>query len=347
MLSMAGPQWATRHSTIDLPGRTDHAVYHWNSVYAHSRFDQLDDRRLVRDLSPVPMVLALRPLNGRVAMGDPAFHYRPNLGGLTMPAFDKDRALARISRIMDAARVVSTSWADSVQWHSGYAEPGYTDPESGVIMTGNWNNVTRYNATTNTHDTKDSTPSRVHDLLEKAGAELEWGDEWEDCSECGKLVRTQADSHGWRPSYWNDDNGETVCHECIKKDPDYYLTSLEGNHRRATTIGLDLKAHGYSHVSQQREAGLHPGQNGDPKLIANVLRTMGITRFIFSLDSVGQFDVSFSVWIHKSERRRFTTKKWAAALDAYLTPKPPYTGPITCGNWTPEEREHVKRVLGE
>src|SRR5688572_25286225 len=106
-------------------------------------------------------------------------------------------AWSRAVWILRAAESVSPSCASSVRLHEKYVEPGYSDPESGVIATGNWNNRTKWNQATNTHTTTDDTPGRVSKLLEKAGVELEWEDEWVSCGECGGLFRCSADSHGW------------------------------------------------------------------------------------------------------------------------------------------------------
>ncbi|GAG52478.1 unnamed protein product, partial [marine sediment metagenome] len=73
----------------------------------------------------------------------------------------------------------------------GYAEPGYSDPDSNVIAFGNWNAITEYDG--DKFQTIDDAPARVASLLEKAGVELEWSDEWEFCGECGKAVRTKPD----------------------------------------------------------------------------------------------------------------------------------------------------------
>ena len=39
-------------------------------------------------------------------------------------------------------------------------------------------------------------------------------------------------------------------------------------------------------------------------MIAKHLKKCGIRRFLFSLDSVGQFDMDFSVWVHKDESEK-------------------------------------------
>ena len=192
---------------------------------------------------------------------------------------------------------------------AGYAEPGYKDPESGVIAFGNWNKITRYDEATNQFVTLDETLPRVAKLLEKIGVELKWSDEWTECCDCFKAIRTSPDSYGWQRSYWSSDNGD-VCHECVKKHPYDYLESLEGNHRSAMTIDIDLAEHSYKLLESDFENGFHPGQDADPKVIAKSLRALGVERFLFTLDSAGQFDISFSVWVHEEALKELDMEKW-------------------------------------
>ena len=193
------------------------------------------------------------------------------------------------------------SRVDEIQIYSnGYAEPGYTDPLSGMIAIGNWNKISRWSPTTQQSETIDTSPEDLADALEKLGVELEWSDEWTPCADCGRLVRTTGNCYGWVQSYRESPNGD-VCHVCVKKDPTDYLAYLESNPQHALTIDLDLTEHGYMQLEETFEHGLYGGQSADPKIIAESLRGMGIDRFIFSLDSVGQFDADFTVWIHKTQ----------------------------------------------
>lgn len=120
--------------------------------------------------------------------------------------------IRKARRILDAAMNTKSDQIfyrlEEVQLHtSGYAEPGYDDPDSGLIATGNWNPTWRG------LEPDDQTMPRVARLLEKLGIELEWCDEWTFCTKCHKLVRTEANSYDWTPSYYELD-GEIVCEEC-------------------------------------------------------------------------------------------------------------------------------------
>src|SRR5262249_4070974 len=58
---------------------------------------------------------------------------------------------------------------------------------------------------------------------------------------------------------------------------------------------------GYKLLADDFENGLYGGQADRPELIAEALREQDVERFIFHLDSTGQFDMAFSVYIHESE----------------------------------------------
>lgn len=195
--------------------------------------------------------------------------------------------------------------------YEGYAEPGY--PEKELIATGNWNSRTERRRVYDkpipdwltvknpdeTYKHTDNTMPRIGAILEKLGVELEWEDEWCACEECSKLFRTEPDSYSWTPSYWAHDGIGLYCQACVQDDPEDYLEHLEGNPRAANTL-VDLEVQGYRHVDEEYENGWY-GTEDDPKAIAEKLQKQGINRFIFEIDGVRQFDLSFSVWVHESE----------------------------------------------
>lgn len=205
------------------------------------------------------------------------------------------------------------SHIDEVQFCQGYAEPGYTDPESGWIAFGNWNTITKWNPETQKSEVVDTSPKDFGEVLEKMGVELEWSDEWDTCCDCYKAVRTSPDSYGWMRSYAIIDDCECVCHECIKKDPSGYIDELVGEEAKAMTIDIDLSEHGFVQLESGFENGFHSGQDADPKVIAKSLRKLGIDRFIFVLDDVGQFDISFSLWVDKDELAGLDMAAWDSA----------------------------------
>lgn len=188
---------------------------------------------------------------------------------------------------------------------AGYAERGYNEPKSGVICLGNWNKDRDWRQNIDLHTEKNGI---LRQLARYTTVAFEWEDEWAECCECGKLVRTKPDSYSWMRYYWDSDDG-AVCGDCVTEHPEEYLRYLEDNPRSCETLGLDLEGLGYVKYGDEDEHfenGLYGGQRDDPQVIAKSLRGRGISRFIFNLDGVGQFDMDFTVWIHKDEVGKLT-----------------------------------------
>lgn len=165
---------------------------------------------------------------------------------------------------------------EEINFAAEYGEPGYTNPEKGILF-GNWNYFSR----------------EVADLLAKVGYELEWEDEWTTCGNCGKALRTQADSHGWQPSYFEQDCS-IYCVECV--DVEEFLAGKEDDPRTALNDHIDPSQYGYTKLEGDFESGLHAGMNDDPNKIYDRLKTAGHKRLLFMIDEVSQFYMTFSVW---------------------------------------------------
>jgi hypothetical protein len=233
-----------------------------------------------------------------------------------MPNYTPEQASRRASALLELAeRCAPTSQgrcrvADVTLHHEGYAEPGYDNPASGIVALGDWNDISTYQD--GKWVSEDNTLCRLGAMLEKLGVALEWNDEWTTCDDCGKLIRTSPNSYCWKFSGWQSDDG-CVCSECVMKDPEDYLENMEGETTRAVTLEIDPAKHGYTQLEGWFEHGLYGGQNADPKVIAKSLKKLGVTRFLFVLDDVGQFDARFSVYVHDSEMENLDRGKWAAA----------------------------------
>lgn len=205
--------------------------------------------------------------------------------------------------------------------HHGYAEPGYDDPPNGLIVTANWkDDKGKIPQSFVQEDGDPETMLTIGQALDILGCACEWSDEWDTCEGCGRLLRTQANGYSWRRSYYVDDNtGDLFCSECTKTDPEYLIEHLIGNPRTALTFDLPLEDHGFVKLQSGFEIGMHHGQASDPEQIAKALQKRGIKRFLFVLDSVGQFDVSFSVWVDKNEMDAML----APFVDCWDEPLPP------------------------
>lgn len=236
----------------------------------------------------------------------------------------------RAQRIIDAgiarASNMGRCYLESIRLIAGYAEPGYSDPDSGVIALGNWNSITRWDETTRQSVTIDDTPARVGCILEnRLGIELEWSDEWDECGCCYKAVRTQPDSYDWQRSYIVSDDGEITCHECLTSNEDHqraYLESLEGACEHCVTIDdIDLEQFGYRCLQSDFENGFYGGQAADPSAIGEALEEMDVSRYVFRLEYAAQFDLGFSVWVHSEQWDRIDHERWNSAnKDSALDP---------------------------
>lgn len=77
-----------------------------------------------------------------------------------------------------------------MEWCDKYGEPGYNQPESGILFA-NWNNI----------------PKAFQTFLESRGYELEWSDEWIIDYDYSKAWRTEPAGYWWEPSYMLSEDG--------------------------------------------------------------------------------------------------------------------------------------------
>lgn len=189
---------------------------------------------------------------------------------------------------------------------SGYAEPGYgsfLSDETPVVVLGDWN-PKRFPRDGEAPLTPvESLPERLAASLERLGAEIEWLDEWDSCSECYRAIRTQPDSYSWMPSFIETDNGR-VCHECAIDGGEDYLTDYIGNPDKCVTWCEPSHVEQFGYVKwspgdpHDYESGWHPGQNDDPRVIFDQITDVHPdAEVIFFLDSSGQFDIRFSAYV--------------------------------------------------
>jgi hypothetical protein len=192
---------------------------------------------------------------------------------------------------------------------SDYAEPSYNlTSADGIVVYGNWNDKrTLVDGEWITTSKTDTLPSRLCDALENIGADIEWCDEWTNCAECYKAMRTQADSYGWTMygAFWEDGY---VCADCLKE---HLADFIEGedyiNNASKCLMPMfesDLEALGFiqweAGNEHTYESGWHPGQDDNPKdILASILegKDEDDVQVVFLLNSVGQFDMRFSAYV--------------------------------------------------
>lgn len=193
------------------------------------------------------------------------------------PEYILRKSLCRPAHCSSASAEQRAHVIENMGWAPEYAEPGYSNPEKAILFN-NWNYFS----------------ADVTDLLEKYGYSIEWEDEWSTCEECGKAVRTSPDSYGWQPSYFIMNDCELFCKDCVPMDE--YLESLEDKPTRALNDHVNPADYGYVKLEGDFENGFHPGQNANPREIYKRLHDAGHKRLLFNIDSVGQFDMYFSIW---------------------------------------------------
>lgn len=186
----------------------------------------------------------------------------------------------------------------------GYTEPGYPDDPETVVVLGNWN-PKRFPRDGEPPLTKDeSRPVRLARALEKLpNVELEWLDEWDQCVDCNKALRTTSNSFNWKMFGALTDDGY-VCAACLRKD---MATSLEPYVNDTTSVTWAEPQHlteeGWVQWEPDDEhtyeTGWHPGQDDDPvKVTEHIRRRHGEDEvsIIFLLDESSMFYIRWSAW---------------------------------------------------
>ncbi len=168
---------------------------------------------------------------------------------------------------------------ENMSFASGYAEPGYTDPDKCVLFA-NWNVF----------------PRNFDRVLESAGYAVEWSDEWATCEDCNKAVRTSGNSYHWQPSYVLIDDCSIVCLDCL--DWADYLESIEDNANVACMASCNPADYGYELLSDkdEYENGFFAGQDDKPADILKALQAKGYEHIVFRLSETSQFYCRFEVW---------------------------------------------------
>ena len=139
-----------------------------------------------------------------------------------------------------------------------------------------------------------------------------FSDEYTTCGNCGRIVRTQADSYGWEPRYLTTEWGDLLCENCV--DPSDLNQYVNQNEKAIPDFMEKLAAkNGWEKCEHEFENGMHRGQDDSPAKVAEVLTRAGID-YIFWYDA-SQFYVTFGVYVHASNLD--DTNKLLDNFDAY------------------------------
>lgn len=140
-----------------------------------------------------------------------------------------------------------------------------------------------------------------YSVLETVIGESGFSDEYGTCDSCCCGIRISPDSYGWRPEYYSSEYG-VICLKCFKDDgyAEGYINEMVNNPKNAVNLNLvdeqQLDEMGFFKINlYSYENGWHHGQNDDPKSIFKHFSGK-YPEIIFTIDSVGQFDMRFSAW---------------------------------------------------
>lgn len=165
-----------------------------------------------------------------------------------------------------------------------YGEPGYTDPESGIVFT-NWNNI----------------GGRIGEYLEAAGFELEWAGEWTIDYNNDKAYRTSADSYKWQPTaIYAPDSCELLTPD---SDLSEVIEALQSEYASddchllpAWITEENLSDLGFIKQGSERESGWHPWQTANPKeTLKELLADKGVMAVVFTGRN-SQFYTTWQAW---------------------------------------------------
>lgn len=138
-----------------------------------------------------------------------------------MQRVERERIVRKVLRLLDAAFRITTKpktgchalgnrVAETVVHTEGYGEVGCC-VESGVIVTGNWTSCI-------VRQRECEFMARLGRALERAGAAIEWHDEWAPCEDCKRLFRIECDEVGWTPALRRYGvHAEFLCVACEQK----------------------------------------------------------------------------------------------------------------------------------
>ena len=180
----------------------------------------------------------------------------------------------------------------------GFSE-GVYGTDTDIWVKGDWNPKRFRRGDEPVLTNEESLAPRLGNALDRIGVELLWLDEWQECMECYKAVRTEPDSYSWTPQYVFTDIGDFICSRCATFD-DIAETAIN-NPEYAVPTFIDLEDEGFTQLNGHFESGWFEGQNDNPKELIKSSLTDGYDEIAFSINSVGQFDVRFNMFGRKYE----------------------------------------------
>ena len=154
----------------------------------------------------------------------------------------------------------------------------------------------------------------ITDALGKFQIRTAFEDEVAECDMCGTAVEIQPTHYGWQPNWiYDKEEMEYICRHCVEQaDADEledYIESFKCELRAVPDwMAKDLQRIGFVCMEDDAlacarfESGWHPHQTDDPNKVAKEIEEkLPHHDYVFKLNSVGQFDVNYSVFIRNRQ----------------------------------------------
>ena len=212
-----------------------------------------------------------------------------------------------VRRLVRAA--TGDEWGDGDRvsdWGVGIAEPGYGDDET-IWVLGDWNPARFPREGEPPLTTEETVGPRLARALDRLGVSIFWLDEWLRCDECMRIFRGQPDSYSWQMSGIITEEGGVYCADHSLDDPEWLIENggYLNNPDNAITLpgaGEALESIGFEKYNWEHsyQNGWYPGQDDNPREITKRARRDGWKDLVFVIDSVGQFDTRFSLYVRGS-----------------------------------------------
>mgnify|MGYP000249887354 CR=1 FL=1 len=147
--------------------------------------------------------------------------------------------------------------------------------------------------------------------MEKFDVVSAFEDEIERCDICATAVETQPTSWSWQPNFIRDEHMELLCRNCVEAMDEEELEDVIAHFSCAVKALPDWMKKQLDRIGfvclenddmacARFESGFFPGQNDDPERVAEDLdEKLPHHEYVFVLNSVGQFDMDWSVWVRR------------------------------------------------
>lgn len=194
--------------------------------------------------------------------------------------------------------LISTLNNTNIIYGYEYAEPGYSIPEGKYcILAGDWNEGNSGIELCKALNIDISNEKTVLEFLEKE-FDLQWADEWAQCYECMKFVRTQPDDYSWSPSYAIQNGCELLCLECI--DYPELLEEYINDANKAWNFDVKyLIDADFEKIDDSWHGGIREISE-NPRVVYKELKLKYPDNdIIFVIDTVEQFGVEFVAYKRK------------------------------------------------